>query len=115
MKLMIVGLYTPAEAGQPNPLADLLTDLKRDAVPYTTLALEPLSQAKTKELLENLWTQTVPLDLAAAIHRRTQGNPLYAGEVARGLVDEGIVTRRDSKWRLTAVVEGELPKIWPKP
>jgi anti-anti-sigma factor len=116
MGLMIVGTYNiSTETGQTDrlvsnePLIQLLADLKHYTA-YPVISLEPLSQSQVKDLLENLWSQPVTLDLVAAIYRRTQGNPLFVGEVARGLVDEGIVTWRDGKWRLTSVVEADLPK-----
>ena len=118
MRLMIVGVHTQAIAengGETTQSADfpLLTeflDKLKNSATYTTLTVEPLSQAKIKELLENLWGQTVPLDLAAAIYRRSHGNPLFAAEISRLLMDEGVVTQREGKWRLSSVVEADLPQ-----
>ncbi|MFC1975563.1 protein kinase [Chloroflexota bacterium] len=119
MGLMIVGTYTTAGTGQNGVIAEneflgqVLADLNRYTT-YTSLTLQRLPQGKVKEILENLWRQTVPIDLVAAIYRRTQGNPLYVGEVARGLMDSGVVTQREGRWRLTSVVEGDLPPNLPE-
>jgi anti-anti-sigma factor len=117
MGLMIVGIYTastPTAASQNENLAEneflkqMLDDLRRYTT-YPSLSLEPLSQNQVNELLEDLWLQPVPIDLVAAIYRRTEGNPLFVGEINRTLMDEGIITQRDGKWRLASVVEGDLP------
>jgi tetratricopeptide (TPR) repeat protein len=116
MGLMIVAIYnTSAETDQAEHFADnelltqLLANLEYETT-YTSISLEPLSQGQVKDLLENLWSQEVPIALAAAVYRRTQGNSLFVGEVARGLVDQSIIAWRDGKWRLTSMVEADLPQ-----
>ncbi|MBN1993056.1 MAG: tetratricopeptide repeat protein [Anaerolineae bacterium] len=115
MSLMMVGLHNEDKAGrnddpaQNQCLVQLLADLPR-YVTFHSISLERLPQGKVKEMLENIWQQPVPLDLVAAIYRRTQGNPLFVDEVARGLLEEGVVARRDARRRLASVVESDLPK-----
>lgn len=113
MNLMIVGTYTTDDESPAPFLTKFLDDLAEHTA-YTTLNLDPLSQGEVKELLENSSGQTVPIDLVAAIYRRTRGNPLFVDEIAWMLVDEGLVSHRDGKWRLVSVVENDLPQNLPE-
>lgn len=107
--LMIVGTYRGSEARTNRFLTETLNSLS-DEMAYTTISLEPLSEIQVKEMLENIWSQTIPADLAAAVYQLTAGNPFYIGEVARGLVDEGVVSWRDDRWYFGPIVEASLPQ-----
>ncbi len=74
----------------------------------TTLSLPPLSEDETAALVTALLNE-IPLPAAAqeALVERAQGNPLYAQEYARMLIDRGLIVRRDDHWALTA--DGDLP------
>jgi class 3 adenylate cyclase len=64
----------------------------------TALSLAPLSEAETAELVHAVLDRAVlPADLQAAVLARAGGNPLYAEEFARLVVERG------------AVADGELP------
>ena len=41
----------------------------------------------------------VPWGLAEAVHRQTEGNPLFVQEVVRYLVEEGLIAREGGQWR----------------
>src|SRR5204863_1254778 len=49
---------------------------------FTSLGLEPLSDAETRELVAGL-TADVPADIAHRIVKRSGGNPFFAGELVR--------------------------------
>jgi class 3 adenylate cyclase/tetratricopeptide (TPR) repeat protein len=72
------------------------------------LSLPPLSEGETAALVTALLDE-MPLPRAAqeALIERAHGNPLYAQEYARMLIDRGLIVRRDDRWALTA--GGELP------
>ncbi len=68
----------------------------------TTLELEPLSAAQSDELIDAF----LPVPGMTGAERKqilqnTEGNPLFLQEVARALIDGGIVERGDDGWRLT--------------
>ncbi len=108
LKLMIIGLYRPSEVKHHQLLAEILESFK-PYPHYTRLNLEPLAEAEVTDLLGQTWSQTVPVDLAAAIYRRSQGNPLYTVELARLLTDENMVSWRGGQWHFESAVEGTLP------
>ena len=107
--LMIVGTYRSSEAKNNKFLTETLNSLS-DEITYTTIPLEPLPETQAKEMLENIWPQAIPADLATVVYHLTGGNPFYIGEVARGLVDEGVVTWRDDRWYFGPIVEASLPQ-----
>ncbi|MEP7334163.1 MAG: AAA family ATPase [Actinomycetota bacterium] len=72
-----------------------------------TIALAPLSDDETGTLVGYLLRQTlVPDEFREALLARAEGNPLYAEEFVRMLVDRGFLYRNGGGWQLR---EGELP------
>jgi class 3 adenylate cyclase/tetratricopeptide (TPR) repeat protein len=72
-----------------------------------TVALPPLNHAETGALVGYLLKQTlVPAELQQALLERAEGNPLYAEEFVRMLVERGFLYRNGGGWQLR---EGELP------
>ena len=66
-----------------------------------TILLPPLSPAETATLLELLLRQTrVPQELRRAVLSRAEGNPLYAEEFVRMLMDRGLLVRNGGGWAL---------------
>jgi class 3 adenylate cyclase/tetratricopeptide (TPR) repeat protein len=66
-----------------------------------TILLPPLSAAETGTLVELLLRQTrVPQELRTAVLSRAEGNPLYAEEYIRMLVDRGWLLRNGDGWAL---------------
>lgn len=108
LPLMIVAAYG-SEAVDKSPLAETLKHWS-DYPAYTSILLGHLAEHEVGELLENIWSQTPPLDLVGAIYRRTQGNPLFVEETAKSLVDEEVVNWREGRWHFAPVVEAGLPQ-----
>jgi predicted ATPase len=69
----------------------------------TALALEPLSDDAVRELLEGL-VPGLPEDALAAIVGRAEGMPLYAVEMVRGLLADGLIERRDEAYAVVGDV-----------
>jgi class 3 adenylate cyclase/tetratricopeptide (TPR) repeat protein len=68
----------------------------------TTLDLEPLSATQSDELIEAFLPAAGMTDIdRRRILGKTEGNPLFLQEVARALIDGGLVERADDGWRLT--------------
>jgi class 3 adenylate cyclase/tetratricopeptide (TPR) repeat protein len=65
------------------------------------VALAPLSNDETATLVSYLLMQrTLPEQLRESLVGRAEGNPLYAEEYVRMLVDRGLLVRDDGAWRL---------------
>ena len=72
----------------------------------TALALEPLTDEAMRQLLEGL-VPGLPADALAAIVGRAEGVPLYAVEMVRGLLADGLIERQGE----TYAVVGDLSQL----
>jgi class 3 adenylate cyclase len=76
----------------------------------TAIALEPLGDAASAALIDSLLDDGLPPDLRAHVVERAEGNPLFAEETVRMLVDHGVLQRSDGRWRLVRpLAEVEIP------
>ena len=70
------------------------------------IALAPLSAEAIQELIEDLLGADPSMaDLARAIHERTGGNPFFAEEVVRSLIESGHLEGDRGRYRLVTPVE----------
>jgi class 3 adenylate cyclase/TolA-binding protein len=77
----------------------------------STVVLAPLSSQQTAQLVGVLLEQAVlPAHAQRALLERAAGNPLYAQEYVRMLIDAGMLVRRDGHWTLDADRELPLPE-----
>jgi anti-anti-sigma factor len=106
--LMIVATYGQ-DISDNKPLTEMLSHLQGHLA-YTSLALRHLLESEVKELLESIWGQSIPQAMVAAIYRRAQGNPLFVAEMAKNLVDEGVITWHQGHWHFGSVVDSNLPQ-----
>jgi tetratricopeptide (TPR) repeat protein len=76
---------------------------------HTAVSLSPLSPEETAQLIASLLEQAVlPAETQSALLSKAGGNPLYAEEFIRMLVDRAVLTRRGSTWELVAG-QDEIP------
>ena len=82
---------------------------KRNAA---TIALSPLTPSETARLVAALLEQAViPVELQQRLLARAEGNPLYAEQYVRMLIDRGLLVRGDDgRWRIRALRELPLPE-----
>ena len=81
---------------------------KRNAL---TIALSPLADAEIARLIGTLLEQAVmPVDTQVRLLRAAAGNPLYAEEYVRMLIDVGHLRLEGGRWRLAAGVELPVPE-----
>lgn len=72
----------------------------------TSIALRPLTDGQSGELLNELLTvAALGTELRAEILAKAEGNPFFVEEIIRRLIDEGILAREGDRWRAT----GALP------
>ena len=90
--LLIVGADRDVEVEPDTPLASVVADLLRERVTHV-LALAGLSEAEVAQMIESSAGMQPPQLSVAAIHHRTEGNPLFVGELVRLLSSEGRLTR----------------------
>jgi class 3 adenylate cyclase/tetratricopeptide (TPR) repeat protein len=75
---------------------------------HTAVSLAPLSSEETARLIGSLLDQAVlPAETQSALLSRAGGNPLYAEEFIRMLIDRGVLARHGTSWDLSG--DGEIP------
>jgi tetratricopeptide (TPR) repeat protein len=99
-RLFLVGTYRDVDVDRSHPLSAALAELRR-ASTYGRVALRGLNADEVRRMLENITGQDVPWSIAEAVHRQTEGNPLFVQEVVRYLAEEGLITRERGRWRAT--------------
>jgi archaellum biogenesis ATPase FlaH len=97
-RLLIVGTYRDVEVDRSHPLSAALAELRRVST-YGRVILRGLNPDEVRRMLESITREEIPWSLAEAVHRQTEGNPLFVQEVVRFLVEEGLLTQKDGRWR----------------
>jgi class 3 adenylate cyclase/tetratricopeptide (TPR) repeat protein len=67
---------------------------ERDAV-----HLEPLPPAETRDLVDRLLGGSAPAWVGALVAERAEGNPFFAEELVRTLIDQGLLRRDADGWQ----------------
>src|SRR5207245_2362432 len=107
-RLLIVGTYRDVEVDRGHPLSGALAELRRAAT-FLRVPLRGLTVDEVQRMMSIVRGQEVPWSRAEAIHRQTEGNPLFVQEVLRYLVEEGIVVREDGRY-LLADTDAGIPE-----
>jgi tetratricopeptide (TPR) repeat protein len=110
-RLLIVGTYRDVEVDRSHPLSAALAELRRVST-YGRVLLRGLNADEVRRMLESITRESVPWGLAEAVHRQTEGNPLFVQEVVRYVAEEGLITRKEGRWRVTkdAPLEMSIPE-----
>ncbi|WP_416140773.1 helix-turn-helix transcriptional regulator [Halomonas sp. HK25] len=87
--LLLVGSYRDHELGRRHPLIDTLGELARLSH-CRRLPLSGLSCGETEQLLAALGGAQPLVAVAPAIHRHSEGNPLFMRELTRHLLQAGM-------------------------
>ncbi len=99
-RLLIIGTYRDVEVDRTHPLSAALAELRRVAT-YGRVILRGLNPDEVRRMLEGITREEIPWNLAEAVQRQTEGNPLFVQEVVRYLAEEGLITQKEGKWRPT--------------
>lgn len=76
----------------------ILADIGGDQL--VKLALEPLGESDIEALIAARLETAPPATLTRLVLERTGGNPFFAHELVRALQDQGVLVRRNGRWRL---------------
>jgi tetratricopeptide (TPR) repeat protein len=87
MRVLVLGLYRDVELGPEHPLSSALTGLARHTAQIVQLT--GLPETDVARFIEADHGVEPSAALAEAIHRETEGNPLFVGEMLRLLAEEG--------------------------
>jgi class 3 adenylate cyclase len=109
-RLLVVGTYRDVEVDRTHPLSDALAELRRGGS-FQRVPLRGLSPDEVNRMLSNITGQDVQFQLAEAIYRQTEGNPLFIQEMIRNAAEEGLITREGGQWVATVdLLTGYIPE-----
>jgi PAS domain S-box-containing protein len=91
--LLLVGAYRDNEVDPSHPLVRMLDEVRKSGAQLSEIALAPLPLAEVAQLVDD--TLRCGPDrahsLAAIVHEKTQGNPLFASRFVVALADEDLL------------------------
>ncbi|HUP18305.1 MAG TPA: AAA family ATPase [Acidimicrobiia bacterium] len=91
MRILLLATYRDVELTPDHPLTTAITDLDRE--PTTQhVRLGGLAEPDVAMLVERTAGVAPTAGLVSALHRQTDGNPLFIGEAVRMLAAEGRIT-----------------------
>src|SRR5215467_13473286 len=114
-RFLLLGTYRPGDViVQEHPLRALTLDLQLHGQ-CAELLLERLTTAHVTEYLAGrLETEATPTALASALHRRTDGHPLFLVAIVDALMRRGVLQEVRGRWELmqelSALVEEGVPE-----
>jgi len=110
-RLLVVGTYRDIEVDRAHPLSAALAELRRVG-DLARVLLRGLTPDEVQRMVNAIVGQEVRWGFAEAVHRQTEGNPLFVQEVLRYLVEEGLLARQEGHWQRTgeAPPEMRIPK-----
>jgi DNA-binding SARP family transcriptional activator/tetratricopeptide (TPR) repeat protein len=89
--LLLIGTYLDVELTRGHPLAETLAELTRERL-FERVSLRGLTEEEVARFIEETIGLPPPPELARAVHRQAEGNPLFMTEVVRLLVQEQALT-----------------------
>lgn len=100
-RILLLGTYRDEDLGADDALRDVETSLARRRG-YAQVRLRTLTKPEVRALLEDLARQTMEtpgeLALLDVVFGESGGNPLFAEEILRHLIESQTIYRRDGRW-----------------
>jgi class 3 adenylate cyclase/tetratricopeptide (TPR) repeat protein/RecA/RadA recombinase len=100
MRVLVIGTFRESDVASGQPLAELLGALHREQG-TERIALKGLSDLELLSMMEGAAGQELDQDglvLRDALVAETDGNPFFAGELLRHLVETGALYLEDGRW-----------------
>ena len=97
-RVLIIGAYRDVELSRQHPLSKSLGELTRERL-FQRVLLRGLDREDVGRFIELASGMTPPRGMVEAVHRQTEGNPLFVTEVVRLLVQEGELTQEKAGQR----------------
>jgi tetratricopeptide (TPR) repeat protein len=95
--LLVLATYRETDLARTHPLAELLADLRREKR-VERLRLRGLNESDLGAFVASRAQEQPPLEFVRALHAETEGNPFFAEEVIRHLVESGALRQEGDRW-----------------
>src|SRR5262249_10381794 len=111
-RLLVVGTYRPADAiVADSPLKGLKQDLVLHRLAFE-VTLERLRQSEVSDYLTQTFAAgDLPNGLAIAVHRHSDGNPLFMRAMLDHLVQQGVLSQVSGRWITTIPLDKVDPGV----
>jgi len=112
-KILVVGTYRPEEItktyqGAVHPLLDIIQRMSRDNL-FQKIELKRLKESNYFDLVLSMLEVDLG-DLIKRIYEETEGNPFFAIETIRLLMQQKVLIKEEGQWRLSENIEDiEIP------
>jgi len=105
-KILVVGAYRSEEISR--PLLGIMQMMSRDDL-FQEIALKRLSQINYFDFILSMLGVDLG-DLVKLIYEETEGNPFFAIETLRLLMQQNVLIKEDARWKLSKnIKEVEIP------
>ena len=109
-RVLVLSAYREVELDRAHPLAAALVEWNRERL-VTRVQLARLSrQAMAKMLAAMFGQDRISDEFSEALYRETEGNPFFAEEVIKSLVEQGDIYREGDRWQRKETRELALPQ-----
>ena len=108
-RLMIVGTYRDVEVDRLHLLSGALAELRR-VTSFDRVRLRGLTADEVQRMMAGIAGRDVVWGISEAVHRQTEGNPLFVQEVLRDLVEEGFLARGGERRERETPPEMRIPE-----
>ncbi|HEY96167.1 MAG TPA: protein kinase [Dehalococcoidia bacterium] len=106
-RVLIIGTYRDVEVDRNHPLSAALAELRRVSS-FGRVLLRGLNVEEVRRMLISITHEDIPIGLAEAIHRQTEGNPLFVQEVVRYLTEEKLLESPNGKFKTSEITKLEM-------
>src|SRR5262249_46760124 len=96
-RLLVIGTYRDLEVDRAHPLAHVLPRI-RSSAHFDSVHLTGLTTTEVEQLMTYAGVTDAGASVAEAVRKRTDGNPLFVGEVARILRQGRAFTPESGNW-----------------
>lgn len=107
-RLLILGAHREVEPEGTEPLGRVIAELTRHRL-LTRIVLRRLSAEDTARLLADLLGGDPSPALARQIYQQSEGNPFFAEEFLKFLLEEGRIRERAGRWEVAGDGTTQLP------
>ncbi|MBZ5600810.1 MAG: AAA family ATPase [Acidobacteriia bacterium] len=111
-RLMLVGTYRPVDVIlSASPLKQMKQDLLVHRLCHE-ISVEPLTEPQVERYLAAEFPESdLPRSLAATVHRRSEGNPMFMVAIVDEMRQKGLLAEQDGRWVLTVPADRLAPGI----
>ena len=106
-RLLIIGTYRDVEVDRSHPLSAALAELRRVSS-FGRILLRGLNVDEVRRMLARITHKEIPVGLAEAVHRQTEGNPLFVQEVVRYLTEEKLLVTSGGRMKTSDITQIEM-------